>query len=373
MIPYNPILVDVPEKYRIAIETGKMIVEGVRLKWTDTNQYAGFLQPSGPFSQMLLSLPSSANPITTLAQTTSGFAANIQLNNMLNMLSSIQTMVGIGTVASIANIGISIGGFALVLNKLRAMHEDIKFLSSKVVDIKEYIRLEHIVTIETALERYEESFLMDKTEIRRIELWKETQKELHKAYNFTIKEIFHENGSEVFSKFSNHKDYDYEVIEKILLFPSLINQVRTEVSLLLKEPITAKNNNLKYLEFLNNIKYNPKSAILVKKNPYEDEKKFLKLVSDTKNSKNLIESLKNSLITKDLLIESIMKKNIDSRNFIYEIRNNSEPKLLFFSLEESNEVYNKNIQNKVNHTNSLLKRIIEKIKLFFAFIRGKLL
>jgi hypothetical protein len=198
MIPFNPILVDVPEKFISAIMTGKMIIEGVRLKWVDTNLYAGFLQPTSPFSQQLFNIsPSSTNPVLGMVNTASGLIANAQLHDIKNILLQMQTMIGIGTAASIANVGISIGGFALVLNKLRLMHNDLKLISNKIVDLKEFVKLERISNIESILEYYETSFLEDKSEIRRIEIWKDTDKECTSAYNLVMKEIFHENGDEI--------------------------------------------------------------------------------------------------------------------------------------------------------------------------------
>lgn len=364
MNPTNPILVEIPKKFINAIITGKMRIEGVRLKWVDTNQYAGFLQPTSPFSQRLFSIsPSSGNPILGLINSGSGLIANVQLHDIKNILLQMQTMIGIGTAASIANLGISIGGFALVLNKLKLMHNDLKLISNKITDLKEFVKLERISNIESILEYYENSFLEDKSETRRIEIWKNTEKDCASAYNLVMKEMFHENGEEIFQKFSNDRDYTYEVIEKVLLFPSILNQARVEALLLLNEPITARKVNTTYQSFISKINYNPKISFLVKKNVYEtDEKNINKLIEDSKNSQALINRLEYSLLSKDYIIENIIKNKINSKQFILEIRNNTEAKLLFFSNEygnvDANSIKSSGI---ILHIKSIIRKFIYNV------------
>lgn len=77
-----------------------------------TNRFVGRLVPGGQLQHILSSLPLQP------AAAQQAIAANAQLARLAPVLQSIQLLSGIGALASVANLGVSCVGFAIVLKRL---------------------------------------------------------------------------------------------------------------------------------------------------------------------------------------------------------------------------------------------------------------
>lgn len=105
----------VPADLLPAYELGQLQRYGTILKNVDTGQIAGHLQEAGKLSSML---SGGLNPLTQVSQLASSVTANVQLEQVKNMLGTLQLMTGATLAVSAVGLGVSVAGFVHVSRKL---------------------------------------------------------------------------------------------------------------------------------------------------------------------------------------------------------------------------------------------------------------
>lgn len=126
----------IPERFKDKVVTGTVKRFGTLL--IEKNRIVGHMQEAAPFQQLLM----SANPSSMFLQPgtlASSLTANIQLQQVKNMLSGLQIMTGAALAASVVGIGVSIIGFTMVNKKLNNLTEKLEGISEQLVGIEKSI------------------------------------------------------------------------------------------------------------------------------------------------------------------------------------------------------------------------------------------
>src|SRR5512136_1461224 len=101
-------LIKVPLEFVAHVASGSAYVEGSVVKDVLSHQVLSHLQPARLLTEALSGGPLA---VPTLI---SSLAENVQLMQVKSMLDTLQTVASIGAAASVLNLGVSVGGFALV-------------------------------------------------------------------------------------------------------------------------------------------------------------------------------------------------------------------------------------------------------------------
>jgi hypothetical protein len=168
-------LMQVPPEFWAKVASGGAFVEGSLVKDAVTKQVLTHLQPTGALTKALVG--SGGNPYLAVANTVSGFASNVQLEQIKGMLSTLQTIATIGAAASVLNLGVSIGGFALVLSKLRAMDAKLDGIARQLDAIARTLDTDFRARGYSALNRAESAFELSSLAERK-RYWQEAEREL---------------------------------------------------------------------------------------------------------------------------------------------------------------------------------------------------
>ena len=127
-----PIPFDVPAKYAADFVSGALVRSGALLKDASSGQIVAHLQETG-LGQKLLSnaVNSPFSPISALA-TPSSLIANVQLAQLKGMMELLQMLQFASLGASIAGIGVSAIGFLLIKKKLNGLQAQIATFENRV-------------------------------------------------------------------------------------------------------------------------------------------------------------------------------------------------------------------------------------------------
>ena len=118
-----------PAQFLAGLKSGEYIRYGAIIKDATSGQIVGHLKEAGELSK-LLSL--SINSVGGALDVFSGVAANIQLAHITKMLEVLQMTATIGAAASVANLGVSAAGFAVVINKLNHIEAKLDSVVGKI-------------------------------------------------------------------------------------------------------------------------------------------------------------------------------------------------------------------------------------------------
>jgi hypothetical protein len=163
-------LMAVPAAIEAAVSGGTAYVNGAVVKDAITHQVISHLQPTSLLSQAV-SL-GTAGPLAP-AQLITELGSSAQLMKLEQMLSTVQTVASIGAASSVLNLGISVGGFALVLRALKRVQSTLNGVASTVQRIERMLEADFFSGLDIELRRAEETF--EVAEDRRIERWEATE------------------------------------------------------------------------------------------------------------------------------------------------------------------------------------------------------
>lgn len=110
---------DIPNGLQALHAVGQLQRYGTILKDVTNGRIVGHLKEAGAFSQAMAMLP--VNPLSTALEVGSMVSQNAQLSALQAAMGTVQILSGVGAVASVANLGVSVAGFAVVLTKLKRM------------------------------------------------------------------------------------------------------------------------------------------------------------------------------------------------------------------------------------------------------------
>jgi hypothetical protein len=110
----------VPDRFMPGIASGALRIKGALVKNGTSGEIVGHMRMVGDaFTKTGNAF--SLGPQAALTQLASSLASNAQLAHLQSTVNSIKLISTIGAVASVAGVGISIAGFAMVMSQLRSM------------------------------------------------------------------------------------------------------------------------------------------------------------------------------------------------------------------------------------------------------------
>ena len=171
MIQY---LMQVPPEFWAKIADGAAFVEGSLVKDSATKLILTHLQPTSQLTNVLAN--AAGGPLGGVTAVSS-LAANAQLVQIKSLLESLQTVATIGAAASVLNLGVSIGGFALVLTRLRAMDAKLDGIAQKIDAIAKTLDTDFRAKGYSALNRAESAFELSSPAERK-RYWQEAERDL---------------------------------------------------------------------------------------------------------------------------------------------------------------------------------------------------
>lgn len=157
----------VPAELVAAYRGGQLERFGTILKHVNTGRIAGHVQEAGKLSS---ALSGGLNPLVQASQLASSVAANVQLEQVKNMLNTLQLMTGATLAVSAVGLGVSAAGFVHVSRKLDKLGAQIGAMEGTLSTIRSEIH--RIDTNQRARDRAAMTSLMALGE----EAWTRTDK-----------------------------------------------------------------------------------------------------------------------------------------------------------------------------------------------------
>ena len=127
-------------------------------------------------------------------------------------------------------------------------------------------------------------------------------------------------------------EYDYDSIEKILLFPTTAVQARVESLMLLQEPKAGRALYSKFSQFTDNLYFDKKKAYLQRREILNDSEDVEAISGDVEKTTVLIDTMKSLYKSKVSFMDFLIDRKIDTRQFVEEVRATKVPKLLFIPI-----------------------------------------
>jgi hypothetical protein len=145
----------VPPSLAEAVAQKLAFVEGALVKDSVTNQILAHLQPTQLLSKGLMQvLDGVSSPLNLM----SSLGQNYQLWKVRQMLDMLQLVSSIGAAASVLNLGVSVGGFALVLQAIRRVDEKMDRALASLDALHSMHRGDHRADVRSILEAAEDTF-----------------------------------------------------------------------------------------------------------------------------------------------------------------------------------------------------------------------
>lgn len=183
----------IPSEFIGLVNSGQLVRYGTILKDVSSGHVVGHLKEAGELSKILSELPIPMNPISGGVNVASNIAQNFQLHEISKTLESLQMINNIGAIASVATLGVSVAGFAVVTNKLNKLDEKLDVILEKLDVVKEILEelqmkqeVLEFAEVKTASEQLHNA-LFTEDEQRRRELLTEANKTFHKYKNYYLK------------------------------------------------------------------------------------------------------------------------------------------------------------------------------------------
>jgi hypothetical protein len=186
--------VEIPNRFLTAVAVRAVRRIGTTLRDRATGRILAHLQETGYLQSLVGTGQSVAstggNPVGLLlsaGQLASSIAANVQLEQVKAMLSTLQLLSGVSLAASVVGIGVSVAGFALVLRRLDNVERSIAGvrgeavaarLAAERVDIQ--LATANRAVIEYLLYRAEEAWVRSDA----VEVWKQVEGPMDQAQRY---------------------------------------------------------------------------------------------------------------------------------------------------------------------------------------------
>ena len=134
-----PIPMQVPAQFIQAVLDGTARRYGCIIKDAATGRILGHLKEVGTWSNTASSVP--LNPLTTAVQIGQWLDTRSQLGAIRQTLSQLQMISSVGAVASVAGLGVSVAGFAVVLRRLDRLEANVGAAMGKIQAEVEKVRI----------------------------------------------------------------------------------------------------------------------------------------------------------------------------------------------------------------------------------------
>lgn len=165
-------LMQVPAWLQAAVEGGRAMVDGAVVKDALSGQILAHLQPTQPLLNLVFQegLGMVSSPLSLV----SDLVGNAQLQQLQQMVEQLQVVAGIGAAASVLNLGVSVGGFVMVLNSLKRLDGKVDGLMQSIASVLANQQAEFVGESQAALRRADEAFSITDIQVRH-RYWNEAE------------------------------------------------------------------------------------------------------------------------------------------------------------------------------------------------------
>lgn len=331
MIQY---LMQVPPAFWAKIAKGGAYVEGSLVKDSATKLILTHLQPTGQLTNVLASV--AGGPLGAITAVSS-VVANAQLVQIKSLLETLQTVATIGAAASVLNLGVSIGGFALVLSKLRAMDAKLDGIAQKIDALAKTLDTNFRAKGYSALNRAESAFELSSPAERK-RYWQEAERDLDYLVQHSFQKLagmglddpagLAENSR---TRFLMTGTISSQEARDALQWLMACAGARVEILLCLEEPIAAAKLAGNVHQWMSGIQVTPKELV--------QQRLAGRLVPPTQMQMVTTDAVRCSTFLsrsaaiygeRELLCKTLHDRQVDTQEYVMEVRRHPEPVMLMF-------------------------------------------
>lgn len=330
MIQY---LMQVPPEFWAKIAQGSAYVDGSLVKDSATKMILTHLQPTEQLTKVLVA--SGGNPYLAVANTVSAFASNIQLEQIKGMLSTLQTISTFGAAASVLNLGVSIGGFALVLSKLRAMDAKLDSIGRSIDDIARTLDTNFRAKGYSALNRAESAFDLSSPAERK-RYWQEAERDLDYIVQHSFQKLLG-MGLDDPTRLAESSRSRYVMTGRIscqeardaLQWMMACAGARVEILLCLEEPIAAAKLAGNIHQWMSGIQVTPKELAQQRlAGRLLTSAQIQSVTADAVSFSTFLNRSAAAYGERELLCNTLHDRQVDTQKYVMDVRHHPEPVML---------------------------------------------
>lgn len=164
-------LMQVPDWLMTAVSSGRAYVDGAVVKSVESHQILAHLQPTQGLVNQLVGVGLDGGPLSVV----SNLASNVQLMQLTSLVEQVQRVATIGAAASVLNLGVSVGGFALVLRSLSKLGGKVDGVARQVSEVLVNQQVAFMGKVQFALKRAEEAYALSSAQ-ERVRYWHDAER-----------------------------------------------------------------------------------------------------------------------------------------------------------------------------------------------------
>jgi hypothetical protein len=320
----------VPMSLLSAVTRGSAVVDGAMVKSARTGKILSHLQQSAKLSSAFADGPFGG--VSAAVQAASSLATNIQLEQIKGMLSTLQVVASVGAAASILNLGVSVGGFALVLNRLKKLETRLGTLDAKVDDLRTFVEDTELAKTQVAIERCEHAHLRGAADRARV--LQEGEKQLHEATELAFHRLNKVAGRDADGKLKLYDSaLDANQIAERVAVPMMYVQVRLEALLLLGSPEEAQRLAEHVRQWLDTLDVRPLDYVKKRRDGVALGPNEINIaLAEARGVEEVLRKAALQARDRAALCEAIVDGTVDSARFVDEVRNYPEPTVLMLKV-----------------------------------------
>ncbi len=321
----NNIPFSIPTEFIAGIADGSLIRIGTLLKDSGTGRIVAHIQETGVAQQLFSGISSSPfSPLNALTFASSGYA-NVQLSQLKTMVESLQVLQYVNLGISIAGIGVSVIGFAM-------MNKRLNNIEGHISDLSEKLGQNFQVLIERDLRKHysQISVLFEKASIAHkltnsSDEWRNVASQLADEIGFFRGEIDH---------LLKQDKFDVDLFTPLARSLTLCNSARIECLLLANE-LPAAHEVAKIIGQNYSILFDNMIPFqLASKDVLDNEHSQSKLRQNQFEINPLIQGIRDvtdAALTNPFLIETLIEKGIGGYDFISALRQEKKHPILLLT------------------------------------------
>lgn len=329
MIQY---LMQVPPAFWAKIAEGGAYVEGSLVKDSATKLILTHLQPTSQLTNALASV--AGGPLGGITAVSS-VVANAQLVQIKSLLETLQTVATIGAAASVLNLGVSIGGFALVLSKLRAMDAKLDGIVQKIDALAKTLDTNFRAKGYSALNRAESAFELSSPAERK-RYWQEAERDLDYLVQHSFQKLAGMGLDDPSGLAENSRT-------RLLMTGTISSQeawdalqwlmacagARVEILLCLEEPIAAAKLAGNIHQWMSGIQVTPKELVQQRLAGRLVPPSLMQMVTtDAVRCSTFLSRSAAIYGERELLCNTLHDRQVDTQMYVMEVRRHPEPVML---------------------------------------------
>ncbi len=326
MIPFS-----IPTEFVASLAEGNLIRVGTILKETGTGRIVAHLQETGIAQQLLSGIGGSPFlPLIALNLASSGYA-NVQLGQLKTMVQGLQSLQYLNLGVSIAGIGVSVIGFAM-------MNKRLKNIEGQIANLDEKLDQHFQVLFERELRRhYSQVYvLIDKADLAHSLTnssaeWRSVASQLADESGYFLGEIGHLLKQVIF---------DTDLFTSLIRSLALCNAARIECLLLASElPAAHKAASVigqNYKVLFDDMSPVQLASKVLPEHSVSNDYDYSRLCRNQLDMKALVQGVRDvtdAALTKPFLIETLIEKGIAGHDFILALREEKEHPLLLLRVD----------------------------------------